>query len=196
MSPRFRIHKSWSTVIHQRFHIQPRLLSMEQLYSAKCIHRLGQERAGNMVFLLFIAHIHCPISYNIKRWRHCWSLHLNGPHSCSSGAPLACYCLLKTVPKWLDDGAEKILRLDETPNLQQRAGSRNFQSTTLYWKDSQWISWIVSKVLLWPVSDSVNVVLSTAWSSFFTLMGLINFCEFLKSETSMTSPGSVGESHN
>ena len=116
-----------------------------------------------------------------KRWRHYnathwWrSLYLNGLLSCPSGArPVA--CLLKTVPKWLDDCAEKILRLDETPNLQQRAGSRNFQSTTLYWKDSQWISWIVSKVLSWPVSDSVNVVLSTAWSSFFTLMGLINFC--------------------
>ena len=40
-------------------------------------------------------------------------------------------CLLKTVPKWLDDGAEKILRSDETPNLQQSAAKRNFQSTTL-----------------------------------------------------------------
>ena len=38
--------------------------------------------------------------------------------------------LLKTVPKWLNDGAEKILRLDETPNLQQNDPTRNFQSTT------------------------------------------------------------------
>ena len=38
--------------------------------------------------------------------------------------------LLKTVPKWRNDGAEKILRLDETPNLQQSDLTRNFQSTT------------------------------------------------------------------
>ena len=38
--------------------------------------------------------------------------------------------LLKTVPKWRNDGAEKILRLDETPNLQQSDPTRNFQSTT------------------------------------------------------------------
>ena len=47
----------------------------------------------------------------------------------SKWGPVA--CLLKTVPKWLDDGAEKILRSDETPNLQQSAAKRNFQSTTL-----------------------------------------------------------------
>ena len=88
-------------------------------------------------------------------------------------------CLLKTVPKWADDDAEKILRFDETPNLHQSAAKRNFQSTTLYWKDSEWISWIIKdmkKVLFWSVSDSVNVALSTAWISFFSLIRLINFC--------------------
>ena len=38
--------------------------------------------------------------------------------------------LLKPVPKWRNDGAEKILRLDETPNLQQSDPTCNFQSTT------------------------------------------------------------------
>lgn len=159
----FTIHNSLPRTIHQ---IESQLLSMEQL-----IH-VSAFTSG----AVFFCSMHDSVKYYMymQKMKTLLEPIFEWTSLLSKRGPVA--CLLKTVAKWVDDGAEKILRSDETPNLQLSAAKRNFQSTTLYWKDSEWISWIVSKVLLWPVSDSVNVVLSTAWSSFFTLMGLINFC--------------------
>ena len=93
----FSIHNSSPTVIDPRVPNSVAFAVNGATYSARCIHRVGQARAGNMVFLcVHCIALHCQMLHHVQKMNKL----LEPIFECSSGTRWLAY-LRRSLSEWM-----------------------------------------------------------------------------------------------